>query len=77
MISEDLKLLSIKIVSLELEHEHYGSHLKIMGRVILLVALQVVRSKYRHVAILHHSTIQPNSISITIYSEATTSRRQC
>ena len=56
MISEDLKLLPIEIVSPELQLEHHGSHLKIMRRIVPFMILLMVRGISYNNALLHKDT---------------------
>ena len=76
MISEDLELLRIEIVSLVLQRKYHDSHLKIMCWVVPFMILQLVRGISYNIAMLHKDTIQPRPTSITVHSESTTSRRQ-
>ena len=77
MIGVDVTFVSDQIVSLDLQGVHNSCKLKIMGRVALLVVLQLAGSISYNSPILHQNTTESLSGCITIDHKVLLNVRQC
>src|SRR5262249_12754159 len=71
MISEHLELLAIQIVPPDLKGINNSCQLKIMGRIIELMVLQLTGCISYYLPMLHKHTAQAKQRSICIYDEST------
>ena len=77
MIGVDVTFVPNQIVSLHLQGVHNSCKLKIMGRVALLMVLQLARSISYNSPILHQNTAESLSECITIDYKVLLNVRQC
>ena len=77
MICVDVTFVPDQIVSLDLQGVHNSYKLKIMGRVALLVVLQLAGSKSYNSPILHQNTTESLSGHIIIDHKVLLNVSQC
>ena len=77
MISVDVIFVPNQIVSLDLQLVHNSYKLKVMGRVPLLMVLQLAGNISYNPPILHQNTVEPLFGCITIDHKVLLNVRQC
>ena len=76
MISENINMDTIQIVSPDFQSKHNKNQLKVIGGVIFLMGFQLSRSISYHLTLLHQYATQPNSQSITVHHKTINTIRQ-